>query len=182
MIFNLMAESSAGDDRWWVLTVSLLLLVLTSAAYLRGFHSGCMIAREERLERAEKKLEQEDTANRQIKGKAVFEKARKDNRRYCQYAIYDLETGEKYVCGKKWKRVEQLRYNGWFLSGLRLIREYEKTVIIKGKACKVFFWAGLKPEQVESVITVGGAELHLRGDFRLGEREYYPDTVEMLNA
>lgn len=110
-------------------------------------------------------------------------------KKFCRYAVIDIQTGNLLVCGQKWKDFDSgnIRYikSGVFKTFplfWRTITEYFRTIEIKDIPCAIVYWVRNKGKGLYNCVTLSGFKLHLRARlFDLSGNDY-PEVYRKLLA
>ena len=84
---------------------------------------------------------------------------------YCRYAVYDVKTGIRIVCGEKYKANENLEFvesfRG-FCTRFKKVSAYGRKAIIKGRAVDIVYWFNTPVRAPYRFIDDGGLIMGLR--------------------
>ena len=100
-------------------------------------------------------------------------------RKFCRYAVIDIQTGNLLVCGEKWKDFDsgniRYVYAGTFITFpfFSKITEYFRTLEINGVSCVIIYWVHKSGKRLYNCVTLSGLQLHLRArSFDLSGNDY----------
>lgn len=84
---------------------------------------------------------------------------------YCRYAVTDLKTGVRLVCGEKYKVNIGLGYVESFkglCTRFKKVNAYIRNAIIKGREVQITYWFNTPKHTPCRVVTDSGLVLGLR--------------------
>ena len=104
-------------------------------------------------------------------------------KKFCRYAVIDMESGEVLVVGYKYKDFSAMQPDGCFRRFpcfWRKITIYGKIRIIKDRTCYIFYWVGERPKSGCSVVLKEGKRHFLQGRMYLDNNSNFTPFLRGL--